>query len=639
MPQAPRYLEVETSRGIKLKSSAQNRGMGNGQSGPGKINSSKPFDFDSPDIDKNELMSIILMRLLEKTDIVDFLALINGPGMCGSYVVLLEKDLKKEFKQLQLSTTLSGKKEVESFLYTKAKDISSETPADTLICRELAIFYIRLIQLIGALTMSIYTPNNLVDRIRNDAYKRSIKKQRANIPLTLEQQAAQRTAQMQWLRSYILSSVVGSSELFTLRGKPQFKFNKATKRLSYTDSEGYKFDALLEVEEPEKYPVVEENKVPDSYWIILKNPKSQAIISRRLVSKDGRAFIYSDIPDVSKGPESAYKLENDWTEDINNDMSLRGEVVGMTASPSKRNNSHGFSKETLEELARAGISLNVLTKRGGGKRKNNRRKTLKGGAVSKQTNQGAAKPNFGPNTRLDKPFQESYTFIKNWSRATSTWTEASPASYRSTLLFIKPNVPNAAGTSYICVDNWSAKPMKQVAPYAALEALYRNKDDGTIGYDNQAPYRALLDKFTDLYQNYNGQRAAPKPANSFTDIIIPKLPEKIITTICSKSSPQGEVIMEDKYNQLLTEAQKELIAEHNRHFGVVYEYFKRIFVSGKDMKGELTVTLNTVFTKDSQGARAELEKIIKDARGIIAQHYIAVEELYFGTINKILNSV
>ena len=96
--------------------------------------------------------------------------------------------------------------------------------------------------------------------------------------------------------------------------------------------------------------------------------------------------------------------------------------------------------------------------------------------------------------------------------------------------------------------------------------------------------------------------------------------------------------MEDKYNQLLTEAQKELIDEHNKHFGVVYEYFKRIFVSGKDSKGELTVTLNKVFTKDSQGARAELENIIKDARGIIAQHYIAVEELYFSTINKILTS-
>lgn len=614
--------------------------MGNGQSGPGKINSSKPFDFDSPDIDKNELMSIILMRLLEKTDIVDFLALINGPGMCGSYVVLLEKDLKKEFKQLQLSTTLSGKKEVESFLYTKMKDISTETPADTLICRELAIFYIRLIQLIGALTMSIYTPNNLVDRIRNDAYKRSIKKQRANIPLTLEQKASQKTAQVAWLRNYLLSSVVGSSELFTLRGKPQFKYNKATKRLSYTDAEGYKFDAILEMEEPDKYPVVEENKTPDSYWIILKNPKSQAVICRRLVSKDGRAFIYSDIPDISKGPESAYKLENDWTEDINNDMSLRGEVIGMTASPTKKNNVGGLSRQTLEELARAGIPLNALTKRGGGRRKNSNRRTLKGGALVRPTNQGAAKPNFGPSTKLDKPFQESYTFIKNWSRAISTWSEASPASYRSTLLFIKPNVPSAAGTSYICVDNWSSKPMKQIAPFAALEALYRNKDDGTIGYDNQAPYRALLDKFADLYQNYSFvQKGAQKTVNSFTDIIVPKLPEKIITSICAKGSPQGEVVMENKYNQLLTEAQAELIKEHNRHFAVVYEYFKRIFVSGKDMKGELTVTLNKVFTKDSQGARAELENIIKDARGIIAQHYIEVEEMYFSTISKILNSV
>lgn len=610
--------------------------MGNGQSGPGKINTSKPVDFDSPDIDKNELMSVILMRLLEKTDIVDFLALINGPGMCGSYVVLLEKDLKKEFKQLQISTTISGKKEVGSFLYTKAKDISNETPADTLICRELAIFYIRLIQLIGALTMSIYTPNNLVDRIRNDAYVRSLKKQRANIPLTLQQEAALRTAQAQWLRNYLLSSVVGSTELFTLKGKPQFKYDKATKKLSYTDSEGFKYEALMEIEEPDKYQVVEENKVPDSYWIILKHPKSKAIISRRLVSKDGKAFIYSDVPDLTKGPESAYKLENDWTEDINNDMSLRGEVIGLVPSGQKKNGTNGLSRQTLEELARQGIPLNVLlTRKGGGRKKHRRTKKHAGGALVKSTNQGA-KPNFGPNTKLDKPFQESYTFIKNWSRAISSWSEASPASYRSTLLFIKPNVPSAAGTSYICVDNWAAKSMKQVAPFSALEALYRNNDDGTIGFDNKVPYRALLDKFTEVYQLFNGNKPVTKAINSFADIIIPKFDDKIIGRICSRSSPQGEVILEDKYNEILTSAQAELIKEHNSHFNVVYEFFKRIFISGKDIKGELVVSLNTIFTNDSQGARTALENIIREARGILAQHYIAVETLYYTTVYKLV---
>ena len=606
--------------------------MGNGQSGPSKINTSKPFDFDSPDIDKNELMSVILMRLLEKTDIVDFLALINGPGMCGSYVVLLEKDLKKEFKQLQISTTISGKKEVESFLYTKAKDISNETPADTLICRELAIFYIRLIQLIGALTMSIYTPNNLVDRIRNDAYVRSLKKQRANIPLTLQQEAALRTAQAQWLRNNLLSSVIGSTELFTLKGKPQFKYDKATKKLAYTDSEGFRYEALMEMEEPDKYPVVEENKVPESYWIILKHPKSKAIISRRLVSKDGKAFIYSDTPDLTKGPESAYKLENDWTEDINNDMSLRGDVIGVAPGPKKNNSGWQLSKNTLDELARQGI---MLTKRGGGRKKHRRTKKQAGGALIKPTNVGA-KPNFGPNTKLDKPFQESYTFIKNWSRATSSWSEASPASYRSTLLFIKPNVPSAAGTSYICVDNWAAKSMKQVPPFSALEALYRNNDDGTIGFDNKAPYRALLDKFTEVYQLFNGHKPVTKAINSFSDIIVPKFDDKIIGRICSRSSPQGEVILEDKYNEILTAAQAELIKEHNAHFNTVYEFFKRIFVSGKDLKGELVMSLNTIFTKDSKGARIELENIIREARGILAQHYIAVETLYYTTVYKLL---
>ena len=605
--------------------------MGNAQSQSGAIiNSSKPFDFDSPDIDKNELLTVILMRLLEKTDIVDFLALVNGPGNCGSYIILLEENLKKEFQQIQLATTLSGSKQTKSFLFTKAKDISTETPADTVVCRELAIFYIRLLQLIGALTMSIFTPNNLIDRIRNDAYQRSLKKQRANIPLTAEQLGAQRSNQRNWLRTYLLSSVVGTSEVFTLKNKTSYKYYKKDSKLAYTDSDGFKFEVILEMEEPEKYPVIEDNKKPDSYWIILKHPKSKAVLSRRLVSKDGRAYIFMNNPDLSKGPEVAVDFENDWAEGIDNIISTSGEATGITQVAKKlnSNNTNGrFSKQTLEELARARIPLNVLTRRGGGL---NKRKTRKGGAYLMPKPAEVPKLNFGTTTTLPKQFQESYSFLKRWSKATSSWAESAPATYRSTLLMVKPNIPGSAVTSYICIDNWAGKSMRQIAPFAALEALYRNNDDGSIGYSNQAGYKALVEKFASVYNNDKTRQVT-----SFADIVISKLPEKVINSICVKSSPQGDVIMEDKFNNALLTAQNDLLELYKKHFGFVIEIFKKIFVPGKNAKGEIAVSLNEIFMKNTEGARNELEQIILVARGNLAQHYIAVEERYSVAINDL----
>jgi hypothetical protein len=194
-----------------------------------------PTYMDTANVSKNEQFINIFFRLLTETDIVDFEALSKGPGACGSYIVLLEQNLNKEFNKLQLETTSTGKKTVQSFLYTKAKNITQETPTDANACRELAIFYIRLLQLVGALTLSIYTPDNLADRIRDKAYKASFRKQQKNIPIPLEEQELKRNQRWEWLRKYILSSTsTATPDIFIFKDKPQLKFNKTTKILTYT---------------------------------------------------------------------------------------------------------------------------------------------------------------------------------------------------------------------------------------------------------------------------------------------------------------------------------------------------------------------------------------------------------------------
>lgn len=599
--------------------------MGNQQSTGQAIVATNPksFDLNSPDTDKNELLTIILMRLLEKTDIVDFLALTNGPGNCGSYVVLLEKELKKEFSQLQLQTTITGKKQVESFLYTKAKTVSNETPADTLVCRELALFYIRLLQLIGALTMSIYTPKNLVDRLRDEAYKRSVKKQQANIPLSKIQQQAIREAQWNWLRTYILSSTSIGSSIYTFKNKQQYKYDNDGKTLTFTDNLGRKFMTILEMEPADKFLVADEFKKPDSYWIILRNNKNKSVVSKRLVNKDGSCFIFSSAPNIARSaePEEPYSYEKDWTEGLPVDLTTYGEPVAVyEQAPAKAPEAANvrISKNMLDELM--GHRQNY--KRGG-----TRKLRSKGGA-------NQAKPDFGPQTTLPKVFQESYSFLKNWSKATSTWAESAPATYRSSLLFIKPNIPASAATSYVCNDNWSGIPMRRVAPFASLEALYRNSDNGEISFDNMERYNSLLKKFNDIYSVLTENKLREKPLKSFADIVIPTLSDNVLKDFCIAKSPHGEVMLGDKQATFET-AQKAILLEYNSHFEFVIGFLKQIFTTGIDGRGEITIALNDIFSKNSLGARGEIENFILVARGKLAEHYTKVEELYINAILKL----
>ena len=56
----------------------------------------------SEETTKIEYFSNIFIRLLKSSDIVDIRSLTSGPGACGSYVMLLAKNIEKDFKKIKL---------------------------------------------------------------------------------------------------------------------------------------------------------------------------------------------------------------------------------------------------------------------------------------------------------------------------------------------------------------------------------------------------------------------------------------------------------------------------------------------------------------------------------------------------------
>ena len=602
--------------------------MGAGQSKSGS-NSTKYLDSDN--VSKNEQFINMFLRLLTETDIVDFEALSKGPGACGSYIVLLEQNLNKEFNKLQLATTASGKKTVQSFLYTKAKGITQENPTDSNACRELAIFYVRLLQLVGALTLSVYTPDNLADRIRDKAYKASYRKQQKNIPVPLEEQELKRNQRWDWLRKYILSSTSSATpDLFIFKDKPQLKYNKTTKVLTFTDSETNQYNAIMTVEEMDKFSVENSIRKPESYWIVITKPKDGTIIFRSLVHKGLEGYHFEPKPNALKNYENPTDFYKDWTTQLPEIMieSLPKEKpVSVATSQLSQNRFYGgprLSRNTLDELARAGISTSNLTRRVGGS----------GNNINSRRNSQNTRKN---KTILAKKFKDSYNFMKDWVANIDNWNEAAPALYRTVLLYVKHNTPGSKNSSFICVDDWNTRTMRMIQPFAALEALYYDNDDGTASYANKEKLKNLVDDFKNVYSQKSGI-AVNRKGDTFEDVIVPPLPENFMKDFCSKRNAQGEFELEEKYATILEKAQGDIIDLYKVHMNACYSILLEIFEQVKNNKGETTIKFTNAFSTNTYGARQAVEDIIGRARGQIAEHYIQVETIYQKAINDMITA-
>lgn len=639
---------------------------------------------DSPENEKAKMFSTIFLRLLQETDIVDINALTRGPGACGSYAVILEKELKKEFKAIKLQTTVSGLKDVRDFLYSKAKNIESESPSDANACRELAIFYIRLLQLVSALTLSIYTPADLIDRIRNNASITALRKQEKNIPLTIEDEARKRAVREAWFYKHIVSEVSGSTNFFYLqKDKKNFKYNRDTKMLIYTADNGYKYEASLRIEEVGAYKVDRKYAKPDTYWIVLYSSKLNRNIYRILVTvtetRDGRVrsgYLFSPEVDRARNEEAPIVFYQDWTQDLA--AAMTGAITGEREERREERRPYDdgrslpfvISRNTAEDLRRAGVNLDRnLTRpvavRGGAatllvpRSKNafgyrNTEKNRSGTESSRSTNSSSSnsstrknrdsrdsrsnKPvqNAAEKSSLPKQFQEIYNFMVQWNLQKDAWTEASPATYRSILLYIKPGLANLEATSFFCVDNWAQKSMRYIPPFAALEALYFNENDGSASASNQEALKLLAQEFKKIYYPGSAATAATAEPVTLANVTVPALDKELSALVCIHKTSQGDIsVVNEKNKAILAAAQDAIMRNHKSYFNEAYNTLMGIFEVRRDAKGDIKLNFTEQFATAGGGVRAKLEQIIYNSRSMIARHYIATETEYIGALRRL----
>lgn len=555
---------------------------------------------------KIALFSNVFSKMLQQADIIDIRALTSGPGACGSYVLLLQENIAREFKTLKIES----KNDVKEFAFAKRDNI--ESVSDSEACTNLALFYIRALQFVAAIMLSVYSPPELLPLLRSKTRKEASLKQKQATPAAVnpQQLAQMEQARDRWFQQKFLkdSSIPNIS---TIDGDEQLLYDNTHEMIIFNDySTNTQYKAVLKVEELNKYNITDKYKIGRKYWITLYHPVNGNMIVRRLINElDSTALVFSNNPSLSVENPLSDTKPADWTN------GLSKELIKMPSNPIP----YGTVNPAVGQRSTRKIKYN----------------TKQNNVKSEST--------------LPSEFQNSYDIISKWFSEKDIVLDVNPASYRSLLLFNSHVAAGEVDSTNMAADFWQNISLNSGIAFSTLEALFNDSDTGSISYENQEALAALAEQFNDIYLNFsNTTITSPK---NFTDVMFPDFTNIRINALMQKNIKERLFDLSDAegktrdpcpagpnpnkncwppgFNTLLAKTQQEIQELQNDHLENCIALLKDVF--------EIDSTTGAVyftekFLSDVRGARPILEDYIVYARKLVGDYYVDIEKRYYAVV-------
>jgi hypothetical protein len=583
--------------------------MGADQSRPGQ-NTNPQHQYSQ----KMALFSNVFSKMLQQADIIDIRALTSGPGACGSYVLLLQENIAKEFKTLKIAS----KNDVKEFAFAKRDSI--ESISDTEACTNLALFYIRALQFVAAIMLSVYSPPELLPLLRNKIRKEASLKQKI---VTRAVVSPQQTAQMEqmrdrWFRQKFLKDTQ-IPNIFTIDGDEQLSYDNTHDTIMYNDfTTSNQYKANLRVEELDTYNIKESDKNGRKYWITITHPLNGNIITRRLISEaDSSALVYSNIPSLTSvnTPISDTK-PGDWT------SGLSKELIKMPPSP---------------------IPYTAINPTGTQGQRTTRKIKY---------NNASIKPAQNTSSTLPTSFQNSYDMISKWFSEKDIVMDVNPAAYRSLLLYNSHIAIGEVDSTNMAADFWQNMGLNNAIAFSTLETLFNDGATGSMSVDNKIALETLAGHFNDIYSPFvNTPLTNPK---NLSEVLFPDFKNIRINPIWQNNLKERLYDLSDSegrtrdpcptgpnpnkncwppgFNQMLIKQQKDLQQIQAEHLDRCIALLQDVFTIDSATN---TVYFTDKFLSDVRGAKEILEDYIVYARKLIGDYYVDVETRYYEVVKKI----
>jgi hypothetical protein len=468
--------------------------------------------------------------------------------------------------------------------------------------------------------------------MRNRVLKEALGEQERAKPPTLEEKEKLRTVGQEWFLKFFVqpdarqqvrygAPATTDSNILTMTQNSNITYNKVTNILTLKD-DVRRYQVLVAIKNLNTYSISEEAVIDSDpkgqmvlwYWVELIDPAKGTTVNRVLLRGSRGKTKNADGQTVERN------VRNNSIHRIGNGYIFENESSAGVEQPVEYTDNWPEKLSTIIPDTKIKPTIvQEVNPYSGGARKTRKRK-MRGGELDS----------------LPPKYKQSYESLVRWSQAFGTWTEAAPASYREVLLYIAPSSPSSPATSYVCIDKWAGKSMRSVPPYAALESLYFNKDDGTPTPENLSKLTSLVATFRTLYQKNSPPPKvvlnASKLSNTFSDVYLPPVNSSINTLLCTWSTAQGEVMMKPAVANVFQKARDTIVTLQKAYFENAFGILKRVFTTSTNPSGQTVVNFSDEIEKSGKGARATLEEIIGQARSLIAGHYLMIEEVYLAAI-------
>jgi hypothetical protein len=218
---------------------------------------------------------------------------------------------------------------------------------------------------------------------------------------------------------------------------------------------------------------------------------------------------------------------------------------------------------------------------------------------------------------------------------------ASPAQYRAFLLasnLTKLSAADNTSVEYLqtrfCKDKWDGKRTTDSVSYALLNALYFDRAEGGMETLTASECTSTMNNF--LSTNVIKKYVSPgNTIDSFENTAFESRPKQL-AAYCEQPTEQTR---NNTDKAILRNAHSTLRNLYDEHMQNVVPLIRKVVIpkhAGYGVQPKLV--LSDIFTTDSRGAMIVLEEIIKEARALLSNHYLAVEKVYRGALSQLKES-
>lgn len=235
-------------------------------------------------------------------------------------------------------------------------------------------------------------------------------------------------------------------------------------------------------------------------------------------------------------------------------------------------------------------------------------------------------------TPLSKVDIETLNNFRNIQKTLKTKQEGtSPCFYRAFVLSSRLDSDNLK--TLLCADDWSSKRVTDQVSYSLLQELYYDRSDVTMDSRTEEEYKQMVDSFSSV-MDFDPASGSERKLSNYN---FRPASDEIRKSVCVTAEKGGWSIREPKKKEILMDAHVRLHVLFENHIKSCLDILLKI-MSLEVSEGYLSkpkIQLDSIFTKDKQGSLHALEEFIKEARQMLAKHYLEVETIYQNALNEI----